>query len=126
MDTRLDRIELLDMVELDGGFASRYPHEVSGGQCQRAAIARDLAPNPQLMICDEATSALDVTVQAQILDLFLELRKTTGMSIVLVTHNPGVAAGTADRVALMKDGELMGIGDVEEIFEKRIHNQNFV
>ena len=60
--------ELLDMVELDGGFASRYPHEVSGGQCQRAAIARALAPNPQLIICDEATSALDVTVQAQIVE----------------------------------------------------------
>ena len=72
------------------------------------------------------SSDLDVTVQAQILDLFLELRKKTDMSIVLVTHNPGVAARTADRVALMKDGELTGVGDVEEIFEEIIHRQNVI
>ena len=106
--------------------AKQYPFQLSGGMAQRCVIAIALAAQPSVLFADEATTSLDVTVQAQILDLFLELRKTTGMSIVLVTHNPGVAAGTADRVALMKDGELMGIGDVEEIFEKRIHNQNFV
>ena len=120
--------ELMQMVGLDRSRerAKQYPFQLSGGMAQRCVIAIALAAQPSVLFADEATTSLDVTVQAQILDLFLELRKTTGMSIVLVTHNPGVAAGTADRVALMKDGELMGIGDVEEIFEKRIHNQNFV
>ena len=85
-----------------------------------------LAAEPAVLFADEATTALDVTVQAQILELFLELRKKMGMSILLITHSPGVAARTADRVALMKDGELTGIGDVEEIFEKFRYHQNLI
>lgn len=120
--------ELMRLVGLDhpGERARQYPFQLSGGMAQRCVIAIALAAQPSVLFADEATTALDVTVQAQILDLFLELRKKTGMSIVLVTHNPGVAARTADRVALMKDGELTGIGDVEEIFEEIIHRQNVI
>lgn len=120
--------ELMRLVGLDhpGERVRQYPFQLSGGMAQRCVIAIALAAQPSVLFADEATTALDVTVQAQILDLFLELRKKTGMSIVLVTHNPGVAARTADRVALMKDGELTGIGDVEEIFEEIIHRQNVI
>ncbi len=120
--------ELMYLVGLDHPRerAKQYPFQLSGGMAQRCVIAIALAAQPSVLFADEATTALDVTVQAQILDLFLELRKTMGMSIVLVTHNSGVAAGVADRVALMRDGELTGIGDVEEIFEKIIHKQNFI
>lgn len=120
--------ELMKLVGLDHPEerAKQYPFQLSGGMAQRCVIAIALAAEPTVLFADEATTALDVTVQAQILDLFLELRKRMGMSIVLVTHNPGVAARMADRVALMKDGELTGIGDVEEIFEKIIHQQNLI
>lgn len=118
--------ELMELVGLNppGERAKQYPFQLSGGMAQRCVIAIALAAEPAVLFADEATTALDVTVQAQILELFLELRKKMGMSIVLVTHNPGVAARTADRVALMRDGELFRIGDVEEIFEEIIYNQN--
>lgn len=104
--------------------AGQYPFQLSGGMAQRCVIAIALAAEPAVLFADEATTALDVTVQAQILELFLELREKMGMSIVLVTHNPGVAARAADRVALMRDGELYRIGDAEEIFEELRHDQN--
>lgn len=121
-------VELMELAGMDhpGERAGQYPFQLSGGMAQRCVIAIALAAEPAVLFADEATTALDVTVQAQILELFLKLRKKMGMSIVLVTHNPGVAARTADRVALMKDGELTEIGDVEEIFEKIIHNQDFI
>ena len=98
----------------------QYPGQLSGGMAQRCAIAIALAADPEILFADEPTTALDVTVQAQIWELFLELRKKTGMTIVFVTHNPGVAAKVADRVALMRDGELCGIAGVEEFFEESI------
>ncbi len=111
--------ELMELVGLDhaGERARQYPFQLSGGMAQRCVIAIALAAEPAVLFADEATTALDATVQAQILELLLKLRERTGMSIVLVTHNPGVAARTADRVALMRDGELYRIGDVEEIFD---------
>lgn len=121
-------VELMNLVGLDHPKerAKQYPFQLSGGMAQRCVIAIALAAEPTILFADEATTALDVTVQAQILDLFLDLRERMGMSIVLVTHNPGVAARVADRVAVMKDGELAGSGDVEEIFEKIMHKQNFM
>ncbi|MDE6600911.1 MAG: ABC transporter ATP-binding protein [Lachnospiraceae bacterium] len=118
--------ELMELVGLNppGERAKQYPFQLSGGMAQRCVIAIALAAEPTVLFADEATTALDVTVQAQILELFLELRKRMGMSIVLVTHNPGVAARIADRVALMRDGALFRIGDVEEILEEIIHNRN--
>ena len=116
----------MELVGLNppGERAKQYPFQLSGGMAQRCVIAIALAAEPTVLFADEATTALDVTVQAQILELFLELRKRMGMSIVLVTHNPGVAARIADRVALMRDGALFRIGDVEEILEEIIHNRN--
>lgn len=114
--------ELMELVGLDHPKerVGQYPFQLSGGMAQRCVIAIALAAEPEVLFADEATTALDVTVQAQILEVFLELRKRMGMSIVLITHNPGVAAQTADRVALMRGGELYRIGDVEEMFEEGI------
>lgn len=120
--------ELMRLAGLDHPEerAKQYPFQLSGGMAQRCVIAIALAAEPSVLFADEATTALDVTVQAQILDLFLELRERLGMSIVLVTHSPGVAARAADRVALMKDGELFRIGDMEEIIEDIVHKENVI
>ncbi len=107
--------ELLDMVELDREFASRYPHEVSGGQCQRAAIARALAPGPRLIICDEATSALDVTVQAQILKLLQKLQREQGMSLLLICHDLALVQLLCDQVLVMYKGRIEERGAPDEV-----------
>ncbi len=107
--------ELLDMVELDREFAFRYPHEVSGGQCQRAAIARALAPGPELIICDEATSALDVTVQAQIAELLKKLQKEQGLSLLLICHDLALVQKLCDRVLVMYKGSIVEQGVPDEV-----------
>lgn len=119
-------VELLKLVELDCPKvrAGQYPFQLSGGMAQRCVIAIALAANPAVLFADEPTTSLDVEVQAQILDLFLELREKLGMAVIFITHNPKVAARVADRVALMRAGELYRIGDGEEIFEEIIHNHH--
>lgn len=107
--------ELLDMVKLDREFVSCYPHEVSGGQCQRAAIARALAPEPKLIICDEATSALDVTVQAQIVELLKKLRKEQGLSLLLISHDLALVQNLCDRVLVMYKGNIVEQGVPDEV-----------
>lgn len=107
--------ELLDMVELEREYASRYPHEVSGGQCQRAAIARALAPDPELIICDEATSALDVTVQAQIVELLRKLQKERGLSLLLICHDLALVQAVCDRVLVMYEGRIIEEGIPDEV-----------
>ncbi len=107
--------ELLAMAELDGEFADRYPHEVSGGQCQRAAIARALAPDPKLIICDEATSALDVTVQAQIVELLEKLRKEQGLSLLFICHDLALVQRMCDRVEVMYKGRIVERGVPDEV-----------
>ena len=109
--------ELFKQCGLPEDFMKRYPHEVSGGQCQRAAIARALAVNPEILICDEATSALDVTVQKQVVEEMLMVRETFGTSIVLVTHNMGVIRAMADKVLVLHEGEIMEYGVTKEVFE---------
>lgn len=106
---------LMDQVGLRPDALDRYPHEFSGGQRQRIAIARALAVKPSLIVCDEPTSALDVSVQAQILNLLRELQDHLGVSYLFVTHNIGVVAYLADKVAVMHAGELVEMGDTSQI-----------
>ena len=93
-----------------------YPHEFSGGMRQRVMIAMALACNPKIIIADEPTTALDVTIQAQILDVFRRIQKKLGMATVFISHDLGVVAGVADRVAVMYAGKIVEIGTAEEIF----------
>ena len=98
-----------------------YPHQWSGGMRQRAVIAIALAADPEILIADEPTTALDVTIQAQILHLMKEIQKNTDSSIIFITHDLGVVAGMADRVAVMYGGKLVETGDVEDIFHNPCH-----
>ncbi|KAA9004108.1 ABC transporter ATP-binding protein [Paenibacillus spiritus] len=111
-------IELLKLVGIPSPERrfQQYPHEFSGGMRQRVVIAMALAANPKLLIADEPTTALDVTIQAQILDLMKELQKKIGTSIIFITHDLGVVASMADRVAVMYAGQIVEMGTVEEIF----------
>lgn len=109
--------ELLEMAELPGEFAGRYPHEVSGGQCQRAAIARALAPGPRLIICDEATSALDVTVQAQIVELLQKLQKERELSLLLISHDLALVQQICDRVLVMYQGRILEQGTPDDLIQ---------
>ena len=99
----------------------QYPHELSGGMKQRVMIAMAIASQPALLIADEPTTALDVTIQAQILDLLDQLRKETQMSILLITHNLGIVAQYADRVAVMYSGKVVELAPVEELFASPAH-----
>ncbi len=101
--------------------ARQYPHELSGGQCQRVMIAMALACNPELLIADEPTTALDVTIQAQILDLMRALREGIDTSIILITHDMGVVAEMAERVAVMYAGQIVEYADVFSIFDDPKH-----
>ncbi len=98
-----------------------YPHELSGGMKQRVVIGIGIANNPKILIADEPTTALDVTVQAQILDLINQLKEKYKATVILITHNLGVVAETADRVAVMYAGKIVEIGSVEQIFKNPLH-----
>jgi ABC-type dipeptide/oligopeptide/nickel transport system ATPase component len=102
--------------------AKAYPHELSGGMQQRAMIAMALACDPDLLVADEPTTALDVTVQKQILDLLVELRKTRGLSILLITHNLGIVANTADRVYVMNNGKIVESGETKTVLRTPQHD----
>ena len=115
-DARTEVLRLLELCGLDKEFADRYPDQVSGGQCQRAAIARALAIKPKLLICDEATSALDVTVQEDILGLLKELRqKQEDLSILFICHDLAVVQQFCDRVLVMHDGVIVEEGTPDEV-----------
>ncbi|MFP5480149.1 MAG: ABC transporter ATP-binding protein [Alphaproteobacteria bacterium] len=98
-----------------------YPHQLSGGQCQRVMIAIAIASNPRLLIADEPTTALDVTIQKQILDLLMKLQEDYGMALILITHDMGVVAETADRVVVQYKGKKMEEADVLSLFEAPQH-----
>ena len=101
--------------------ANDYPHQLSGGMRQRVMIAMALACDPELLIADEPTTALDVTIQAQILELLDELRRTRRLAVLLITHDLGVVAETADRVCVMYTGKIVEESGVEELFVKPKH-----
>lgn len=107
--------ELFQLVELEEELIARYPHQVSGGQCQRAAIARALACDPQILICDEATSALDVTVQNQIIRLLKKLQKETGIAILFICHDLALVANMCERVLVMNEGRIVEEGPAEKV-----------
>lgn len=111
-------LELLGQCGLSEEFYDRYPHEVSGGQCQRAAIARALAVKPKIVICDEATSALDVTVQQQIMELLDAFRKEYQISYLFICHNLALVQQFCDRVLVMKDGRIVEEGTPDEMILK--------
>lgn len=116
-ETRAEVERLLEQCGLPGKFDSRYPHQVSGGQCQRAAIARALAIKPKFLICDEATSALDVTVQKEIIQLLNQLRteKGNGLSILFICHDISLVQEFCDRVLVMYHGEIVEQGTLDEV-----------
>ena len=113
--------ELLDIVGLDKQSLKRYPHEFSGGQRQRIGIARALAMSPKLLIADEAVSALDVSVQAQVLDLLDDIKIRMDLAMLFVTHDLRVAAKICDKVAVMKNGEVVEYGATHEVFQNPGH-----
>jgi len=116
-------LELLTMVELpdpEKAFNS-YPHQLSGGQRQRAMIAQSLSCDPKLLIADEPTTALDVTVQAEILDLLRNLNQKLQSGVILITHDMGVVADLADRILVMKDGQMVEQGTADQIFNRPQH-----
>jgi peptide/nickel transport system ATP-binding protein len=122
-EAKTQAIELLKLVGIRNSETryNQYPHEFSGGMRQRVMIAIALACRPTLLIADEPTTALDVTIQAQILNLMKHMQERFGTSIILITHDLGVVAGMCDRVAVMKDGEIVESGTTEEIFENPKH-----
>ncbi len=116
-------IEMLRLVKIPepAQRAREYPHQLSGGMRQRAMIAMALACNPRVLIADEPTTALDVTIQAQILDLMLDLQSQLGTAVILITHNLGVVAETAQRVIVMYAGRKVEEAEVEALFEEPLH-----
>ncbi len=113
--------ELLESVGLDPALAHRHPHTLSGGQLQRAAIARALAPRPDILVCDEPVASMDVSVRAQILNLLLDLRRDRGIGILFVSHDLGVVRRIADRVAVMYLGRIVETGSSEPVWRVPRH-----
>ena len=122
-DARARAVELMDRVGIPAarGRVRDYPHQFSGGMRQRIMIAMALALEPELIIADEPTTALDVTVQAQVMDLLAELRREYGMGLVLITHDLGVVADVADRIAVMYAGKIVESAPVHDIYKAPAH-----
>ena len=117
-DTKQRVAELLSEVGLPASYADRYPHEMSGGECQRAAIARAMAVHPEILVCDEATSALDVSVQAKIIALLLHLQQAHGMSLLFISHDLPLVSSIAARVLIMRDGRIVEQGETGRVLSQ--------
>ena len=120
-EARTRTIKLLERCGLPGSFVDRYPREVSGGQCQRAAIARALAPDPKLIIFDEATSALDATVQAQIIELLRDVHRESGTAYLFICHDLALVQGFCDRVYVMQLGRIVEEGSAWDVTTRPKH-----
>ncbi len=122
-DGKKRAIELLDQVKIPAAATriNDYPHQFSGGMRQRVMIAMSLALDPEILIADEPTTALDVTVQAQIMDLLAEIRRERNMGMILITHDLGVVADVADRIAVMYAGRIVEQADVHSLYAKPCH-----
>lgn len=121
-EARQGRIdEWVDALELSSGILERYPHELSGGQAQRVVLARAMILEPEVIVFDEATSALDVSVQAGVLNLLRNLKATTNLTYLFITHDLAVARHLADRIAVMKAGEIVELRPAPDLFESPEH-----
>lgn len=119
---RRDRVvELLELVGLSADQLGRHPRSFSGGQRQRIAIARALVVSPELLICDEPVSSLDVSMQAQVLNLFRDLREQLDLSILFIAHDLGVVRYLCDRVAVMQHGQIVEMGDRDQVYQQPAH-----
>ena len=116
----LDMLRLVGIADAESRLKS-YPHELSGGMRQRVMIAIALVCRPRILIADEPTTALDVTIQAQILDLLADLKRRLGMAMILITHNLGIAAGIADRVAVMYGGRIVEVAPTVDLYREPAH-----
>lgn len=114
-------IELLEQVGLGAQHLDRFPHEMSGGQCQRVAVARALALNPKLIVLDEPTSALDVSVQAQIINLLDDLKQSFGLTYLFISHDLNVVQHISDRIGVMYLGKLVEVGSAEDVYNAPLH-----
>ncbi|NYT78497.1 ATP-binding cassette domain-containing protein [Alcaligenaceae bacterium] len=112
---------LMQKVGLDPAYRYRYPHQFSGGQRQRIGVARALALNPSVIVCDEAVAALDVSIQAQVLNLFMALRHEFSLTYLFISHNLGVVSHISDRVAIMYLGRIVELADTDTIFTRANH-----
>ena len=120
-DKKLEIIRLMELVGLNPRFLNRYPHEFSGGQRQRIGIARALAVSPKLILCDEPVSALDVSIQAQIINLLMDLQQRLGLSYLFIAHDLSVVRHIATRVGVMYLGRIAELGSAADLYRSPIH-----